>query len=801
MDTTRIASLLYPALEPRQTEAAGLWSHVDALRMLVRRHLPPITASLFARPRPVDEDPGRIAWYSDLAGEPIPFEVLPDPERARILALVSDRLASLHRLADQLEASLDAGSAAEASSIALLRRAARYPHPSCIYLVAGEPVLTYWGLEPPRSGGRGAKPIAERASEPPAWRRRLPLLLGAAVMLMLAVALGLGAWHWQQQRLQATLAAELAAGLAAACKPTAILQALRARLARLDPDGERFPEIRFDTERELNRCTDAAELESLLSAARGDCAALPDIADALAYQDASQPPFDALQARLSPLQARCALAEDLHARRGALDDDDCNGLLALAQAVEAGLEVKVEAEDRTRYPLAEPIGAIATAAAACEISAQLQPRVARANGDCSALRVLQRELGQHLATSASASTGTSTDTSTGTTPNAKTAAKGNVTLQASTLQASTLQASALQASALQASMLPSPLIRLDPGRAPLAALIAKIDAGLERCALADHLTARLAEAQGDCIELASLREMVARQGDAGSAFTGLSGRLDVALGQCAALNELETRFVQAQGDCPAVKNLSDELEQWRDNLRFVDIRTRIKAEEAICAQASALEQRIAAAGKDCAALRVLADELSQAAGSPFAAARQAMKAKLDRCAIHDRLTRLVDAAGSHCGRLKAAQREIARESGTDLAPLRQRLSKALEPCRPQPKPVVPKPPRGAGSYALSGACHGSLVISPAGGYHRDPVRHIVSIAPPVNARIGKVVSDNRGCRNCRLNKRNATTWSVQLYYGCSGRGSVPIAYSAYDHSGKLICSGKGEARCLGRRRP
>jgi hypothetical protein len=304
-----------------------------------------------------------------------------------------------------------------------------------------------------------------------------------------------------------------------------------------------------------------------------------------------------------------------------------------------------------------------------------------------------------------------------------------------------------------------------------------------------------------------LRELVTRQRDQGPPFERLVGRLDEALRQCAALNDLELRFVQAQGNCKTIANLSSELQQWRDNLRFVDIRARVNAEEGVCAEASALEDRIAEAGQRCDALRALKPEVNERAGTQFAGARQALKAKLDRCALRERLASLIEAAGSHCGRLKAAQREIARESGADLAALRQRLEKALAPCRPKPKPkpapesVIAKPPRGAGTYALSGACNGSLVISPAGGYHRDPVRHIVSIAPPVNARIAKVVSDNRGCRNCRLKKRNATTWSVQLYYGCSGRGNVPIAYSAYDANGKLVCSGRGVARCLGRRRP
>jgi hypothetical protein len=764
MDATRIASLLYPALEPRLADAEQDWNQVDALRMLLRRHLPPVTASLFARARPAAGQSGRvdqsgridhferIEWYSDLAGEPVPLDDLADDERARILALVEDRLNNIRHLAARLEAAADTDASADGPSADLLRRAARYPHPNCIYVVAGEPVLTYWGLETKGSGRRGAGPVADLPPTPSAWQRLRPVLLGTlAVGLVLALALG--AWHWRQQHLEDTLAAELAAGLAAECESTAILQALHARLERIDRDGERFAEIRLDTERELHRCADAADLEARLAQAREDCSALPPLADALAYHDTAEAPFDGLLSALNALQADCTLADEITGRLAALAGD-CSAITALAQEHPARADAG--------YPLAGPIAAVAREAAACRIAADLSPRIARAGGDCGALRALDRELGQRIAASADALAGA-------------VPATGGA---------------------------PTPGAGLDPERGPLVALQAELDGKLERCALADNLTARLAEAQGDCVELASLREHVSRQGDTEPPFDGLARRLDAAIGQCAALNDLELRFVRAQGDCAAVAALEGELEGWRANLRFADIRARVGVEAAICARASAFEQQIADAGMDCDALRALAGDSGERAGSHFETARQALKAKLARCDILARFASRLDGAGTHCGRLKALQRDLrgasGGESGDDLAPIRQRLAKALEPCRP--KPVAAKPPRGAGAYAMSGNCNGNLVISPAGGYHGDRVRHIVSIAPPVNASIGKVVSDNRGCRNCRLNKRNATTWSVQLYYGCSGRGTVPIAYSAYDRGGKLVCSGKGVARCLGRRR-
>jgi hypothetical protein len=62
-----------------------------------------------------------------------------------------------------------------------------------------------------------------------------------------------------------------------------------------------------------------------------------------------------------------------------------------------------------------------------------------------------------------------------------------------------------------------------------------------------------------------------------------------------------------------------------------------------------------------------------------------------------------------------------------------------------------------------------------------------------------VTSSNRGCRNCQLSRVGGNTWRGDFWYVCSGRGIVPVSYSAYDAQGKLICSGSGSDLCLGRR--
>lgn len=753
MDATRIASLHYPELRRAAKRQAEDWRRVDALRRLLRRHLPPVTASLFARAQPLPSPPDRIDWYSDLAGEPVALDELPDQARDRTLALISDRLQSARRLADQLDAaSLDEE---DADAVSLLRRATCYPHPGCVYLVAGEPVLTYWGLEPPVPPGDGRGPRAEPLPRRSLWHRKHPFARAIAALGLAAVmvAIGIAGWHLWEERLRDRLQDDLVAGLAANCEPTAVLEALKARLDRIDPGATRFPELHLDTERELDRCADAAELAADFAAARDDCALLSSVSEALLYRDVERPPLAQLKASVDQQVADCAFAKELTEELAALRGN-CEGIVALARVH------RERAADG--YPLAEPLAEIAAEAAACGLADELEPLLGAANGDCGRLREVDRSFRQRLAVAA---------------------------MDAEPASPMTSGQSARSGSAVG---------RLDGSRAPLASLRNRLDEELQRCALVDHLAERLAAAQGDCVELASLAETLARQGDSGPPFDGLALQIDGALSQCAVLTELEQRFVDVQGDCAALAAFRPELERWRDNLRFADIRARVADEAAICDQADELERQIAAAKPDCQALRGLQARVADHPGPQFRRARATLRQEIANCDTRQRYVKRLADAGSHCGRLKKLQRDLKGESGGYLKSVRQRLAKALIPCRPKPK--VAKPPSGSGAYALRGNCNGSLTISPAGGYHRDRVRHIVRISPPANARVAKVVSDNRGCRNCRLTRRNATTWSVGLFYNCSGRGPVPISYSAYDGSGRLICSGKGVANCLGRRR-
>lgn len=124
-------------LDSEPYSAADALAGHDELTQVLKRHLPPTTAALFARPKTVEG--GITEWYSDLGGQPVPFSQLPPGEAAQVKRLLDERLDSIQQLAAKLE---NQGNAEQA---ALLRQAARYPDTRTLYSLNGQPVLTFWG--------------------------------------------------------------------------------------------------------------------------------------------------------------------------------------------------------------------------------------------------------------------------------------------------------------------------------------------------------------------------------------------------------------------------------------------------------------------------------------------------------------------------------------------------------------------------------------------------------------------------------------------------------------------------------
>jgi Mg-chelatase subunit ChlD len=183
-------------LSTETRSAADALTGYGELTQILRRHLPPSTAALFAKPKQADSN--IVEWYSDLGGQPVPFNQLSEGEQQQVRHLLSERLTSIEELAKQLDSQGGDG----VRQAGLLRQAASYPDTATLYSLNGQPLVTFWGggqpPPPPPSlaaattAAGAATPLFEGGEPPPRKRRWWLWLLLALLLLALLAAL----WWW-----------------------------------------------------------------------------------------------------------------------------------------------------------------------------------------------------------------------------------------------------------------------------------------------------------------------------------------------------------------------------------------------------------------------------------------------------------------------------------------------------------------------------------------------------------------------------------------------------------------------------
>lgn len=141
----------------------------------IRRHLPHVTASLLAAPSVAN---GHVDWYSNLSGQPVPLTALRADERARAEALLNERLAALRGLADRLSTDPASGWLAEP-----LRLAAVPPRLEDVFVVGGQPVVTFWGMTAPMPATATVGAASRAGRGIPRW---IWALLGLLLLALLA---------------------------------------------------------------------------------------------------------------------------------------------------------------------------------------------------------------------------------------------------------------------------------------------------------------------------------------------------------------------------------------------------------------------------------------------------------------------------------------------------------------------------------------------------------------------------------------------------------------------------------------
>jgi len=596
----RVARIDSSGLTPLAASPEALQDLHGRLDRVIRRHLPGVTASLLARPQPVP-DTSQVDWYSDLAGQPAPLLSLPPEEQAAARSLLSDRLASLNKLADELQ-----GSASEDAGIAdSLRQATAYPDDSRVYAVDSEPVLTFWGYGS-RQAARAAGAGAGRAN------RRLVPLAWLALALLLAVTAA-GGWLWLGHQREQALLAALEEALSAACDPVEPLAALNAELAEVDPAGTAYPVIRRQAEAETERCEAAGRLARDIEAAAGDCEQLADIAEGLADMDLTREPFGYLHAGLLAEREICERAAGLDVRLDAAIGD-CPAVTVLSEELGTppeGATALHKLRDRldTEMDLcgdaAQLMQELDANLGKCRELLRIDGRVAGADSSRPPLEEVRARLDSEL----------------------DLCAKAERYLQA--LADAQTDCGALRA--LDANMQDE-----DSSREPLAAVRKRLDKALQACRSLDDLEQALQDALGDCKRLAALSKRLDEEEGLKRNPMALDVRRRVVdeLQFCALVQAWEQKLAAAGGDCAALDKLKTELASGPGtDSRLGSIGTRLNAAIALCRESAVLERRLVSVGGDCSALRALRHELSARPGDRghLAATRKRLDSALEKC--------------------------------------------------------------------------------------------------------------------------------------------------------------------------
>ena len=173
-------------LEEINQNATVLFEHYDEILKIVRAHLPPSTATLFAKPE-IKSDRVTVEWYSELEGQPYLVSENESDKATlqKISPLIQQRLNAIAALTQNLT---ERGviSAEQSTWLSQLVEGANH-NTRQIYLLNNEPVITGWGIgkkvEPP-----APPPVVPLTAPKHRWCYwLLPLLL---------LLLGLLAWWW-----------------------------------------------------------------------------------------------------------------------------------------------------------------------------------------------------------------------------------------------------------------------------------------------------------------------------------------------------------------------------------------------------------------------------------------------------------------------------------------------------------------------------------------------------------------------------------------------------------------------------
>ena len=324
----RIARTKKSTFLPADKQDAHNFSQYQPLTKLIKKYLSPVTASIFSKPVLIDNSED-IEWYSDLQGQPQPLLSLPEDQQLNAKKLLTDRLAAISKLADQLP-QLESDSEALQS---VLRKAIQFPGYESIYVVNGEPVITFWGIpDPAVQAINSATPVIPPApilNQKP--KRKISRLFSyLAWLLLVALLAALAFWiskqpiNWQDYNPFIDEYQILLDEVNAAEENCSTLKAIYNDNPLINKDEEKFILLKQSVKIKLTQC-DYQLLLDEVNAAGDSCPALKKVYNSNPLINKDEEKFILLKQQVEAKLSICTAYEELK-KEIELAQGDCEKL-------------------------------------------------------------------------------------------------------------------------------------------------------------------------------------------------------------------------------------------------------------------------------------------------------------------------------------------------------------------------------------------------------------------------------------------------------------------------------------------
>jgi len=146
MDTSN-AKLVSGFLSEHEALGVGgdpIYRAAEQIRTLLQKELGESVSQVFAIPVRNDKT-NELDWYSPIEGNALPLQQLSPEEQSKVKEIIATRFASIDQFGSRLKNEI--GTEAARTYASLLDSAKSYPNDEQVFVINGQPVITFWGFK------------------------------------------------------------------------------------------------------------------------------------------------------------------------------------------------------------------------------------------------------------------------------------------------------------------------------------------------------------------------------------------------------------------------------------------------------------------------------------------------------------------------------------------------------------------------------------------------------------------------------------------------------------------------------